>query len=79
VIAIEYINDDRKLIERKRFIKARLEYRQLRRITNASLRCAINCPVAFPSEEDCQVCGNKSCRQAQENLTKYWQELDKEK
>ncbi len=67
------------LKERKRIIKARLEYRQLQRLTNTSLRCAINCHLNFPTEEDCDACQNEACMTAKGRLTDYWKNLDWQK
>jgi hypothetical protein len=67
------------LKERKRIIKARLEYRQLQRLTNTSLRCAINCHLNFPTEEDCVACQNEACMTAKSQLSDYWKNLDQQK
>jgi hypothetical protein len=67
------------LTERKRIIKARLEYRQLRGLTNASLRCAINCHLNFPTKEDCDACQNEACMTAKSQLSDYWKKLDQQK
>jgi hypothetical protein len=59
--------------QRKTDIKARLAYRKLRRINNAALRAAGNCPGIPCGDCDCR----ESCKQIAETMDAYRQECDK--
>ena len=57
-------------------IKQRLAYRRLRKICNASLRCAIDCPIWDRTPEHCEFCGNQSCIDAKKALNEMWADKD---
>ena len=57
-------------------IGQRLFGRRLRRITNASLRCASNCTLKKPSDTDCAACQNLECVRVKAELDAFWQEVD---
>jgi hypothetical protein len=46
-------------------------------ICNASLRCAIACPIWNRTADDCAVCGNADCIEAKRALDALWKEKDK--
>lgn len=41
-------------------------------ICNASLRCAIECPLPVRTPEDCAACGNEPCLKAKAALDALW-------
>lgn len=41
-------------------------------ICNASLRCAIECPLPLRTAEDCAACGNEPCLKAKAALDALW-------
>lgn len=63
--------------EREDAIKQRLKYRQLRKTTNASLRCGANCHDYPPTPQKCAACKNPSCVKAFDDLEAFWQEKDR--
>jgi hypothetical protein len=62
--------------ERLSIIEQRLKYRQLRRLVNASLRCAARCEFLPPTAEKCETCKNPDCIIARDELNAFWQECD---
>lgn len=56
-------------------IKQRLGSARIRLITNASLRCGIECPIWDRKPEHCEFCGNPACIEAKKILDALWKEL----
>ncbi len=57
-------------------IKQRLESGRIRLITNASLRCGIECPIWDRTPEHCEFCGNQACIESKKALNELWAEKD---
>ncbi len=74
-MGVRMISENYRQTQRIAEVKQRLAYRRLRKICNASLRCAIECPIWDRKPEHCEFCGNPACIEAKENLDNLWREL----
>lgn len=70
------MTSERMQAQRQEEIRKRLEYRRLRRLTNQSLRCALECPHPKRTIATCMGCKRPECVAAKKALDSYWAEVD---
>lgn len=75
-MGVRMSSEDYRRSQRLVEITQRLAYRRLRKICNASLRCAIDCPIWDRTPEHCEFCGNQACIEPKKALDELWAEKD---